>query len=255
MTSRRVEMAAAGAALVVLFGLAVFAVQQPSKWQVLAAYRTSLEGRTSAQAHNLELALRSLNGKVIPAGGEFSFNRTVGSWTPDRGYVKAPVSYNGELIPAWGGGVCQASSTLYNAALLSGMEIIERHRHTFPPCYVPPGRDAAVAQYNIDLRFRNPYPWPVRIEAESAGDLVICRILGQGRLLGEITIEREIRQVTAPSEVMRVSGDVGRYRVINRGHPGISVAVYRRVEDQHGSRRALVSEDTYPPMNKLVVCR
>jgi vancomycin resistance protein YoaR len=249
------EKSAAGLAILVLLGLAIWAVGQPTRWHVLAAYRTSLEGRTSAQVHNLKLALRTLDGEVIPAGGEFSFNKTVGSWTPDRGYVKAPVSYNGELIPAWGGGVCQASSTLYNAALLSGMEIIERHRHMFPPRYVPPGQDAAVAQYNIDLRFRNPYPWPVKIEAEAVGDLVICRILGQGRLSEEITIERDIKQVTAPSEVMRVSGTSGRYRVINRGHPGISVAVYRRFADGEKSRRVLVSEDTYPPMNKLVVCR
>jgi len=251
----RVEKAVVGLAMLALIGLAVLAVGQPDRWRVLAAYQTSLEGRTRAQAHNLRLALEALDGKVIPAGGEFSFNRTVGPWTSDRGYVKAPVSYNGELIPAWGGGVCQASSTLYNAVLISGMEILERHRHMFPPRYVPPGQDAAVAQYDIDLRFRNPYPWPVKIEAEAVGQLVICRILGQGRASEEITIERDIKQVTAQSEVIRVSGASGRYRVINRGHPGITVAVYKVIGNGERSRRVLVSEDTYPPMNKLVVCR
>src|SRR3989337_693852 len=120
---------------------------------------------------------KAVDGKVLQAGAEFSFNRTVGSWSADRGYVKAPVSYDGELIPSWGGGVCQVSSTLYNAALLAGLEILERHRHRFPARYVPPGQDAAVAQLDIDLRFRNPYRWPVRIEAEAEGDEVICRIL------------------------------------------------------------------------------
>ena len=179
--------------------------------------------------HNLELAIKGINGKVIPPGGEFSFNRTVGSWTAERGYVKAPVSYDGELIPAWGGGVCQASSTLYNAALLAGMRITERHRHRFPAKYAPPGQDAAVAQYDIDLRFKNPYKWPVKIEAETVGDRVVCRILSRSLLKREISVEREIRQVTTPVEVVRFdsSGSGGHRRVVNHGQPGMSVAVYR----------------------------
>lgn len=244
-------------AAAVVLALVVFAVCQSSGWQVAAAYSTSLSSRTNAQVHNLQLAVKSLNGKVIPPGAEFSFNRTVGSWTADRGYVKAPVSFDGELIPAWGGGVCQASSTLYNAALLSGLDICERHRHRFPARYVPPGQDAAVAQYNIDLRFRNPYKFPVKIEAEIVGERVACRILSKQPIGKRITIERSISQVTMPGEVIRSSGSsLGtHHRIINHGRPGIRVAVYRCIATAGHSIRTFISEDTYPPMNRLIKVR
>lgn len=240
--------------IVAILAIAIWAVAQPSRWKVIAAYRTGLAGRTNAQVHNLKLAVRSINGKVIPPHGEFSFNHTVGSWTAERGYVKAPVSFDGELIPAWGGGVCQASTTLYNSALLSGMNILERHRHKFPAKYAPPGQDAAVAQYNIDFRFKNPYDTPVRIETEIKGDWMICKILSQKPLGREITVENEVRQVTAPTEVVRFSesNHNRRWRVVNHGQPGMRVAVYRRVTEGSTSKRTLISEDTYPPMNRLV---
>ncbi len=243
--------------VLVVLGLVFWAASQPSRWRVVAAYRTGTSGRSSAQAHNLRLAVRGLDGRVIPAGGEFSFNRAVGSWSADRGYVKAPVSYNGELIPSWGGGVCQASTTLYNAALLSGMEIVERHRHQFPARYAPPGQDAAVAQYNIDLRFRNPYPWPVKIEAEVAGDQVVCRVLAQGKTGKTFSVEREVRKVIEPTEVVRTGRNSSgrRWHVVNHGAPGLRVAVYRRVTENGRSSRSLVSQDTYPPVNRLVESR
>jgi vancomycin resistance protein YoaR len=245
------------ASILAVLALAIWAAAQPSRWKLVAAYRTSTSGRSSAQAHNLRLAVRRLDGRVIPPGGEFSFNKAVGSWSADQGYVKAPVSYNGELILSWGGGVCQASTTLYNAALLAGLEITERHRHQFPARYAPPGQDAAVAQYNIDLRFANPYPWPVKIEARADGDQVVCRILGQGRTEKTVTIEREVRKVIAPTEVVRTGSGPGkgRWHVVNHGAPGLRVAVYRRVTEAGRSTRTLISEDTYPPLNRLIESR
>lgn len=247
----------AAISIIAVLALAIWAAAQPSRWQVIAAYQSSTSGRTSAQLHNLRLAVRSINGTVLPPNGEFSFNRVVGSWSADRGYVKAPVSYDGELIPSWGGGVCQASSTLYNAALLSGMTVIERHRHQFPARYVPPGQDAAVAQYNIDLRFRNPYSFPVKIESEVEGNHIVCRMLAQQALDRTITVEREIRQVTVPSEVIRLGkrSFTRRWHVANHGAPGVQVAVYRRVTAVGRSTRSFVSEDSYPPMSRLVVGR
>src|SRR5687767_11452496 len=108
----------------------------------MAGYATSLLGRTSGQRHNARLAAEAINGKAIAPGEVFSFNRAVKSWSVDQGYVKAPVSFDGELVRAFGGGVCQTSSTLYNAALLAGLPIIERHPHVFRPQYIAPGRDA-----------------------------------------------------------------------------------------------------------------
>jgi vancomycin resistance protein VanW len=243
-------------AIVIVLSLALWAGVQPARWQAIGAYSTGLAGRTDSQVHNVTLALRSIDGKVLPPGAEFSFNRTVGSWSADRGYVKAPVSYDGELVPDWGGGVCQASTTLYNAALLAGLDILERHKHQFPARYAPPGQDAAVAQLDIDLRFRNPYKWPVRITAKAEGNHVVCRILSQTSLDTDINIDREIRKITMPGRVLRDKdsggGDDIRWRVVNPGAPGMEVAIYRTMTSRGKSTRTLISEDTYPPMNKLL---
>lgn len=243
-----------GISVIIAIGLGIWASTQPPRWQVISAYGTALTGRTNAQIHNLEIAVKSIDGKLIPPGGEFSFNRTVGSWTSERGYVKAPVSFDGELIPAWGGGVCQASSTLYNAALYAGLDIKERHRHRFPAKYVPIGRDAAVAQYDIDLRLRNPFKWPVKIEAKILGERAVCRILAQHKPGNEIIIESEVNQITAPGEVIRASSKATgeRMRIINHGQPGMHVLVYRRTADGPHNSRKLISENTYPPMNRLI---
>ena len=83
--------------------------------------------------------LRGKSAAIVLPGQVFSFNKTVGSWTADRGYVRAPVSYDGELIKSWGGGVCQTSTTIYNAALMAGLEILERHHHHWPARYAPLG--------------------------------------------------------------------------------------------------------------------
>ena len=156
----KLEMLAAALLLIPIGGLfygfgAVSAAQETE----LAGYATSLRGRTAAQSGpTRQKAAQAINGKIIAPGATFSYNQTVKSWSWDAGYVKAPVSYDGELVKAYGGGVCQTSTTLYNAALLAGLPIVERHAHTFAPHYVPPGRDAAVAQYDIDLRFQKPLP-------------------------------------------------------------------------------------------------
>jgi vancomycin resistance protein YoaR len=127
------------------------------QWTPLVEFATSLEGRTPGQRHNATLAAKRIHGATLAPDTEWSFNQTIGQWVRSEGYVRAPVSYGGVLVPAWGGGVCQTSTTLYNAALLAGLEVLERHPHTIAPSYIAPGRDAAVAQGIADLKLRNPY--------------------------------------------------------------------------------------------------
>ena len=137
--SKALEIGAAAALLALGGGMFLRLSSAPPPEVKISGYATSLKGRTASQRHNAQRAAELLDGKVIAPGEVFSFNRVVRSWAQDTGYVKAPVSYDGELIKAYGGGVCQTSTTLYNAALLAGMPIIERHPHVFAPHYVPPG--------------------------------------------------------------------------------------------------------------------
>jgi len=216
----------------------------------IGAYSTSITQRTRSQRFNARLALGRLVGAVIPAGQDFSFNGRVGTFSRDQGFRKAPVSYNGQLIDDWGGGVCQTSTTLYNAALLAGMQIIERNRHQFAPSYVPPGRDAAVAYSNIDLRFRNPYDYPVRIDGRIEGGRLMISLIGQAPLKVRPEVVSDVQSIEDPT-TFEVGAPNGRRRVRNTGKLGCNVAVYRIT----GKVRELISEDNYPAMNRVVEVR
>ncbi len=223
----------------------------------LAGYATTLVGRTPGQRHNARLAARALEGTVIAPGATWSFNRTVRSWTVDRGYVKAPVSYDGELVRAFGGGVCQTSTTFYNAALLAGLLVVERHSHVFAPSYVAPGRDAAVAQYDIDLRVRNPYPWPLRIDARVAGDRLEVRLYGRERPPMLAEVNTDVLSTTVPARLTQVidrpEGVPGRSYLRTPGATGYRVMTYRTFsEGGRVVRRELLSDDSYPAMNRMV---
>ena len=236
--------------LCLVFGLAAATYRSLPEESTLAGYVTPLAGRTRSQRHNAYLAAQKLYGAAIAPGGLFSFNQRVGTFSRDQGYKKAPVSYNGQLIDDWGGGVCQVSTTLYNAALLADMEIVERHRHRFCPSYVPPGRDAAVAFSNIDLRFRNPLPFQVRIHARLEGDLLHIELVGDGTLKEHPQVVQVVSQVEPP-ETFTIGRPGPAAKVRNTGKPGFDVFVYR----SHRRGRELVSHDLYPAMNRVVQYR
>jgi vancomycin resistance protein VanW len=170
------------------------------------------------------------------------------------GYVKAPVSYDGELIRTWGGGVCQTSTTLYNAALLAGLEIVERHRHHWPARYAPLGRDAAVAYSDIDLKFRNNLPSPVRVVGAVSGDTLVFRLLSTYQPKYRVEIESQMRSVTRPGRIVLANArqTTGRWKLVNRGHPGFCVVTYRLFVYRDSVRRQTVSQDAYPVMNGVV---
>lgn len=218
---------------------------------LMAAYATPLEGRLSTQRQNAELALDKLDRIVIQPGEVFSFNEAVGTWSRNDGYRKAPVSFNGQLIWTWGGGVCQTSTTLYNAMLLAGLDLVERHRHRFAPGYVAAGRDAAVAYKNIDLKFRNPYNWPVTLRAQVIDNKLRCSVIGKQSPKADIAIVTQMDDVRTPSTLVDNPRGVGG-RVMNPGKTGFSVTTYRVWRDKQGERRELLSKDTYPAMNRVV---
>lgn len=252
----RVNRWAAPLALLALSGaLLSYVALLPPPEVSLAGYATSLAGRTRNQRHNARLAASSLDGIVIPPGATFSFNHTVKSWSADQGYRKAPVSYDGELVPAFGGGVCQTSTTLYNAALRAGLPIVERHHHVFAPHYVPPGCDAAVAYPNIDLRFRNPYSWPLRLHVATEGDQLIAEIRGAHRPDSAAEVVPHVLTATTPERITYAVADntPGRVFTRNPGQTGYRVVTYRIfTRNGHTIRRERLSDDTYPTLDRII---
>lgn len=222
----------------------------------IAGFATSLKGRTVSQRHNARLAARALDGAVILPGEVFSFNRRVRSWSMDQGYVKAPVSYDGELVRAFGGGVCQTSTTLYNAVLLAGLPILERHPHVFAPRYIPPGRDAAVAYPGVDLRFRNAFPWPITVRARAQGERLEVRLYGRERPQTGVEVASNVLETIRPlrlTRVLRRPDATGRAYVRSPGATGYRVVTYRLfTEAGRQLRRERLSDDTYRAMNHVV---
>ncbi|KMZ41091.1 MULTISPECIES: VanW family protein [Bacillales] len=139
--------------------------------EVLGFYYSSMKNSTDERKHNIKQALSKIHNEKIKPQQVFSFNEIVGnSNLPDGGWQKAGVIQNGQLADDYGGGICQVSSTLYNAAAEAGMITVERHNHSKSVRYVPAGQDATVAYGYMDFKFVNLYDFPVKIKAKSYDD-------------------------------------------------------------------------------------
>lgn len=151
---------------------------------------------SAGRKHNIALAAKSLSGTVLRQDEVFSFNRKVGLRTEENGYKPAPVILNGEFTEGVGGGVCQVSTTLYNAALKAGLEIIESHRHSLAVGYVSPSFDAMVSDNACDLRFKNVSGENVYLQATCDGQTLTISFYGIERT-------REYKLVSVVNEVIK----------------------------------------------------
>lgn len=148
----------------------------PAQPTLLSMYKTEFSPSATSRNTNIKKAASSINGKVVMPGEIFSFNNTIGPTSKARGYKLARVFHKGQERKGYGGGVCQVSSTLYNAADEAGMEIVERHPHSRRVYYVPKGRDAATSYGSSDFKFRNNYNFPVVIVTQSTDDSLTVQI-------------------------------------------------------------------------------
>ncbi|WP_160720963.1 VanW family protein [Bacillus sp. USDA818B3_A] len=139
----------------------------------IGRYITSFNPSNKKRSNNISLATEAINNYVIFPGENFSFNKAVGKRTASKGYLRAPVIIRGEFSEDIGGGICQVSSTLFNAVDNAGLKIIQRFSHTRKVPYIPPGRDATVSWYGPDFVFRNNYKEPILIRAKTLGHLLV----------------------------------------------------------------------------------
>ena len=145
---------------------------------LLAKYSTNYNAKDTDRTTNLRLAAEKINGTVLMPGETFSYNTVVGERTIAAGYKEAAMYQNGEVVDGLGGGICQISTTLYNAVLYSNLEIVERRNHQFVPSYSKAGRDATVVYGSIDFRFKNTRNYPVKILCTVSGGVAKCEIYG-----------------------------------------------------------------------------
>lgn len=135
-------------------------------------YDEGLKNRTT----NLEVSAKAVDGTILMPGEVFSFNEIIGKATRAKGYRNAKIFINGREVDGMGGGICQLSSTLYNAADFAGLKIVERHPHSKRVEYVKVGRDAATAYRGVDLKFENNTDAPVKIVAKAQKGELYCGI-------------------------------------------------------------------------------
>lgn len=138
----------------------------------IGQFITYYNNHNQSRSHNIEIATEAINNQVLFPGETFSFNQVVGERTEEKGYMKALEIVKGEFTEGVGGGICQVSSTLFNAVDSSGMTILERYSHSRHVRYVPPGRDATVSWYGPDFTFKNEYNQPILIRARAFGGKV-----------------------------------------------------------------------------------
>jgi vancomycin resistance protein YoaR len=139
--------------------------------EVIATFQTTINDKQPSRVHNVDLATSALNDKVIEPGGEISFNELVGARTSDRGYEEAYIFVGNEKEKGIGGGICQVSTTLYNACLGANFEILERHEHSREVTYIELGRDATVSS-SLDMRAKNTLGYDIKINTYSEGGSV-----------------------------------------------------------------------------------
>ncbi|WP_026583423.1 VanW family protein [Bacillus sp. J33] len=148
----------------------------------IGQYATYFNPNNKTRSHNIKLAAEAINNHVVFPGETFSFNRVVGKRTVEKGYLRAPVIVRGELSEDIGGGICQVSSTLFNAVDRAGVKVLKRYSHSKRVPYVPPGRDATVSWYGPDFTFKNRYSYPLLIRAKAINGQMVIRVFSSDEI-------------------------------------------------------------------------
>ncbi len=170
-------------------GVRPTAAPEEPEWTVIASFTTQYRAHEADRSHNIATAAGALDGAVIEPGGAFSFNARVGKRSLESGYRNAPTLTLEGKEPALGGGVCQVSSTVFNALLLADLTVAEHHPHSRAVSYLPMGRDAAVAWPGKDLEMLNPHPFPVRLAARAEQGRLVVQVRAPARFDHEVRVE------------------------------------------------------------------
>ena len=227
----------------------------PCAWSGEAAFSLEL-GRcytqyswwNGARSHNLEKAAIAIDGVVLRPGETFSFNDRVGPRTEETGYREAKVIAHYGYADGVGGGICQVASTLYGAALFAGLEELERNQHRFRVAYTRMGLDATVDFGKKDLKLRNPFPFPVRLELGRTGKgELMARVSGPMELV-KTRFRYKLEEVTNSDRVRFKKVDVVEDGLVYYGRPGIvleRLMTRKSVFGRQKWRRTKLGKDQY----------
>lgn len=203
--------------------------QIDGKLAEFSTYYTGIRNRRD----NIVLAARRIDGTLLKAGEIFSYNKVVGPRDSAAGFKEAPQYVHGKHVMGEGGGICQVSSTLFNAALLASLKIVQRQNHSMPVGYLRHGRDATASYGSIDMQFQNDTAAPIFIRSSTSGGLLHFTLWGK-RIPGREVSLVKGKEVNLGSPVETHPDPhlaAGRRIVEERGSPGISVTWTRIIKD------------------------
>lgn len=221
----------------------------------IGGFSTSFSRSSEGRAYNVTSTAQVLNDWELAPDEIFDYSRIIQTAREHYGFREAPVIVNGKVVPGIGGGICQVSSTLYNAALLAGLEIVERRNHSTPINYVPMGRDATFAEGYLNFRFRNTTGHHVVIRTEVVERVLTVKLFGTMPASTTYRIETKlVKQLPPPTRKVRSGAAPRGGRVLlQAGKPGYIVEVYRiKLDSGRPITRELISTDTYPPQAMIV---
>lgn len=222
--------------------------QLEANTKLLYSFTTYFDGGNVDRSANIRLAAKKINGTTLCPGEVFSFNNTVGARTEENGFKQAKIIQNGQYVTGYGGGVCQVSTTLYNAAALSGLEICEYHPHTLKVSYVAPSRDAMVSGSYFDLKFKNTRLTPIYIRTNCTFNSITCTIYGQSDGY-EYSFNSTVTGTIPKPAAVEIQGEEG---VIRHGWEGTR-SVGTVVKTKNGvSKVAFSRKDSYAPVADMI---
>ncbi len=234
-----------------------------AEFYMLAEYTTefsSTELSASGRVENIVKGAAIIDGYVLEPGKEFNINEVLGPRTEENGWSMAFGISGGRYVESYGGGICQVSTTLYNAALLSDLEITERHHHTWPMGYTDVGRDATITSDGLNLRFKNTMESKVLISAivDKANKSITIRVFGKAPEDGSYIelSSKKIRTLERDEPIYRLNETLpaDTSNTYRSGRDGCIAETYKEYYNDNGELiySVLVSRDTYNPVTEII---
>lgn len=221
--------------------------------RVLSYYTTHFDNTNPDRNDNIRLAQRKLNHALVPAQKDFSFNTHVGERTREAGYKDAPVYFDNKLVPDAGGGVCQVSTTLFNAALRAGLFIASRAPHFAPAAYVPVGMDATVADHSLDFAFTNPFRHAVYIYTVIGENTITTYILGNHADVCTVSFQTTGLANLPHQVIFRHDNETVQDTRQQEGYDGHDIVIHRSVVYADGDTYSDDIRSHYAPNDEIIL--
>jgi len=223
---------------------------------LISSFTTRYDASNINRSQNLAIATEKINGTVLMPGEEFSFNQVVGKRTIEAGYKDAKIYQDGQVVDGLAGGICQISSTLYNAVIKANLEIVERRNHSFPTSYVQVGKDATVVYGVIDFKFKNSRTYPIKIEGSVNSGIAEFNIHGIKEETEYSVDLSPVVTASIPYSTQYIPDPTlapGQQVPVQNGSNGCKVTTYKETRlDGKLVSKEIISTDTYQPMKAII---